>query len=118
MSQHTFTCAIQSSFNERNKKRYLELNLSENDVDKILKLHKSTSSLLKNTKIKNPLDGNILEIKVPFRYNKVSCVVSGNKTVQELVRGDRVEVKAEFCGPWNIGEWSGFAWKILEIKNI
>lgn len=117
MSQLTFSCSIHKSFNERNKKRYIELQLNDNDVEKILKLHTSTSSLLKNRKIKNPLDGNTLEIKVPFRYNRVSCVVNGSKTVQELVKGDKVQVKVEFCGPWNIGEWSGFAWKLLEINQ-
>ena len=37
----------------------------------------------------------VLRIKVPFRYGRVMCRVDGLKTVQELQRGDQVEVTLE-----------------------
>ena len=39
------------------------------------------------------LIGNKLyNVKVPFRYGRVMCRVEGLKTVQELVKGDEVEI--------------------------
>ena len=39
-------------------------------------------------------------VKIPFRYNRVMCEVHGDKTVQELVKGDTVQVVREFKGVW------------------
>ena len=38
------------------------------------------------------LEGSIRRVKVPFRYGRVMCRVEGSKTVQELERGDEVEI--------------------------
>jgi len=102
---------------ERNNKKYLELNLSKKDSEKVYDLHKSASQFLKNDKIKNPLENDVLEVKIPFRYNKVTCKVTGDKTIQELKAGDKVKTILEFCGPWNIGQWSGFAWEVSEMTS-
>jgi hypothetical protein len=34
-------------------------------------------------------------LKVPFRYGRVMCRVEGLKTVQELQRGDEIEIEIE-----------------------
>jgi hypothetical protein len=34
-------------------------------------------------------------VKVPFRYGRVMCRVEGLKTIQELQKGDEVEVTLE-----------------------
>jgi len=34
-------------------------------------------------------------IKVPFRYGRVMCRAEGLKTVQELQRGDQIEIEIE-----------------------
>lgn len=109
------TCTVHSPLSERNNKKYLELKLSTKDSKKVYDLHKTASQFLKNEKIKNPLENDVLEVKVPFRYNKVTCKVTGDKTIQELKAGDKIQINLEFCGPWNIGQWSGFAWKINEL---
>ena len=36
--------------------------------------------------------GKVLRVKVPFRYGRVMCKVTGLKTVQEFQKGDQVEV--------------------------
>ena len=36
-----------------------------------------------------------LRVKVPYRYGRVMCRVDGLKTVQELQKGDEVEVTLE-----------------------
>ena len=112
---HNFSCTIQKPLFERNKKYYIELKLSQEDAKKVKQEHLKTSKFIQNNKIKNPLEENILEVKIPFRYKKISCNVSGDKTIHELELDDKVIVKVDYCGVWNIGEWSGFAWKINEL---
>ena len=41
------------------------------------------------------LDGRVVRLKVPFRYGRVMCRCEGLKTVQELQKGDVVEVEIE-----------------------
>ena len=53
-------------------------------------------------------NGVIRRVKVPFRYNRVMCEVRGDKTIQELVRGDTVQVSLEFVGG---------VWKCMSIKQ-
>jgi hypothetical protein len=36
-------------------------------------------------------DGELYRAKVPFRYGRVMCNVTGLKTVQELEKGDEVQ---------------------------
>ena len=118
MTTVNFKCTIDTPYFEHNKKKYITIKLSDSDKKKVHSEHLKTSKFIQNIKIKNPLDENILEVKVPFRYNKISCKVSGDKTIQELVEGDEVNIILVYCGVWNIGEWSGFAWKVSEIKNV
>ena len=48
-------------------------------------------------------DGKLRRTKIPFRYNRVMCKVTGDKTIQELVKGDQVQVSFEFVGGvWKI----------------
>ena len=42
------------------------------------------------------LEGSVIQrVKVPWRYGRVMCRVEGLKTVQELQKGDEVEVTLE-----------------------
>lgn len=41
------------------------------------------------------VDGKIHRVKVPFRYGRVMIHVEGLKTVQELQKGDQIEVEIE-----------------------
>ena len=36
-------------------------------------------------------DGVVVRAKVPFRYGRVMCSVTGLKTIQELEKGERVK---------------------------
>lgn len=42
-------------------------------------------------------DGSMFptRIKVPFRYGRIMCRVEGLKTVQELQKGDEIEIEIE-----------------------
>ena len=112
-----FNCKINKPLSTRNNKKYLELTLSEKDSKKVISEHSRTKNLIQNSKIKDPLDGNVLEVKVPFRYRKVTCNVEGNKTIHELKENDQVTVTLKYCGVWNIGEYSGFAWRLDKLVN-
>jgi hypothetical protein len=46
--------------------------------------------------------------KVPFRYKRVMCRVSGDKTIQELVKGDVAQVEMEFTGG---------VWKLISVQT-
>jgi len=37
----------------------------------------------------------VLRVKVPWRYGRVMCRVEGLKTVQELQKGDHIEITLE-----------------------
>ena len=41
------------------------------------------------------IDGRVTRLKVPFRYGRVMCLCEGLKTVQELQKGDQIEIEIE-----------------------
>jgi len=41
------------------------------------------------------IEGRVTRVKVPFRYGRVMCRVFGTKTVQELQKGDQIEIEIE-----------------------
>jgi hypothetical protein len=52
--------------------------------------------------------GQLRRAKIPFRYNRVMCEVRGDRTIQELVKGDQVQVSMEFVGG---------VWKVLTLTH-
>ena len=43
---------------------------------------------------------SLVRLKVPFRYGRVMCRIEGLKTVQELQKGDEIEIEIE-RKPWD-----------------
>ena len=86
-----------------NNKKYIRYIIPAKVSEIIERMHTNKWYLLANTNIDNPLDGNILTVKVPFRYRRVMCI-------QSLIKGDDVEVEIDFKGVWNVGNHSGFSW--------
>jgi hypothetical protein len=41
------------------------------------------------------IDGCLTRVKIPFRYGRVMCRIEGLKTVQELQKGDEIEIEIE-----------------------
>ena len=109
------TCRIQEPMTSEGDKRYLDL-----DVGLQGPIIKQIHDLSKKPVVRlvDPLHGNILRVKVPFRYRRVMCCVSGDKTIQELVKGDTVAVELKFCGWWVVGEYGGPSWKIDAIRWV
>ena len=46
------------------------------------------------------IDGRVTRLKVPFRYGRVMCHTEGLKTVQELQKGDEIDIEFE-RRPWD-----------------
>lgn len=46
------------------------------------------------------IDDRLTRVKVPFRYGRVMCRSEGLKTVQELQKGDQIEIEIE-RKPWD-----------------
>ena len=54
----------------------------------------------------------VLRVKVPWRYGRVMCRVEGLKTIQELQKGDEVEINLEKK------TWDGLEhWVLSSIKT-
>jgi len=107
----TFECRIATPMYERNQKRYLEFELTEPTVRRVRAIHERAIDWCVD-----PLQGDILKVKVPYRYNRVTCKVGGIRTIQEMREGDTVSVHIEFCGVWKVGDYRGLSWKLVSIE--
>lgn len=57
-------------------------------------------------------NSGIQRVKVPFRYGRVMCRIEGFKSVQELQKGDEIEVSLEKK------TWDGLEyWILSSIKT-
>ena len=97
-------------------KLYLFLKLGDSQKNRIHDIHKASNDHLTG-KLMNPLQSDILKVKVPYKYDKVACKVSGNKAVQELVKGDQVTVSIEYCGVWTVNGYCGPSWKLFSLTS-
>ena len=101
---------------EHNEKRYLRLRVPTEVARIITKVEeKNAYKLSKDAFVYEDFFNDTLVIKVPFRYRRVMCPVTGIKPVQELVTGDEVQVEVDYTGTWTAGNHTGHSWK---IKNI
>lgn len=102
-----------------NDKKYIRLTVSNKVRDYILGLHANKSDvILFPDTLDDPLEGNVLKVKVPFRYRRVMCNVEGDTPVQSLKKGDIVQTELQFNGVWNAHEHSGYSWVLKYIKYI
>lgn len=111
-----FVAKVYTPMYDHNDKKYLRLVIPEKCADIIRRMHTNKAYLIKNTHIDDPLDGHILTVKVPFRYRRVMCDVKG-RPVQSLIKDDSVDIEVEFAGVWNVGNYSGYSWKLNYISS-
>lgn len=91
-------------------RKYMKIELDDKTKHSVIK----TQNTKKSEEHINPLDGNILAIKVPFRYNRVDCKVLGITPVEDLKQGDYIYTTVQFCGAWK----SGLYWRINSIQKV
>ena len=95
-------------------KKYLSLYVGLETCEKIKEIHAKDLKNVKN--LVDSLRGTVLKVKVPFRYNRVMCKVIGDKTIQSLVKGDKVTVDIKYCGWWEFGDYGGPSWKFVSLS--
>lgn len=104
-----FVATVYEPMYDFNDKKYIRFIIPEKCSEIIQRIHASKAHLLTGQNVDNVLEGNVLKVKVPFRYRRVMCKVQGTP-VQSLNRGDSVEIEVDFKGFWNVGDYSGFSW--------
>ena len=111
-----FTGEIRESMHEHNDKKYIRIHVPPKVAEYITSIEKKNAyKLSKDAFVYQDFFQDTLVVKVPFRYRRVMCPVTGAKPVQALERGDRVDVEIIYTGTWSAGNHTGHSWK---IKNI
>jgi len=111
-----FNATVHTPMYEFNEKKYLRVFVSDTTRELIIRHHSRME--LNGDHVDNPLEGNILTVKVPFRYRRVTCRFEG-APVQSLKRNDEIRVDVEFMGRWNVGTaYCGYTWKLNYIKLL
>jgi hypothetical protein len=109
-----FNCKVDQPMKDASGKMYIFLNIGDAPRNRVHDVHVASNQYLQG-KLSNPLEGNVLKVKVPYKYNKVTCKVSGNKALQELVKGDQVNAIIEYCGVWAVNGYCGPSWKLFSL---
>lgn len=101
---------------EHNDRRYMRFVVGESDAKMIRARQDAKKHLIRGDRVDDPLDGRVLLVKVPWRYNRPMCAVEGLTPISGMNKGDRVELDVEFTGVWNVNAYSGYTWKMNGIK--
>jgi hypothetical protein len=113
MKKLVFKCLADGPIFAKNDKRYLNVILGAADL---LNVRETQAVLLPGaSKVVSSLEGSVLTLKVPYRYNRITCKVLGNKTLHELVQGDSITTNVEYCGVWNVNDFCGHSWKLVSL---
>ena len=108
-----FSCKVHTPMFDFNNKKYIRFLITDTIKQRIE--YTQSKIPLQGEKKENPLEGNVLTVKVPFRYRRVMCTFEG-VPVQSLKKGDNVDVDILYMGAWNYAEYSGYSWKLSYIK--
>jgi hypothetical protein len=100
-----------------NNKKYLELRLNRGAVGVVRTAHEAVKDALVTPKVQDPLTGDTLRVKIPWKGRFPTCTVVGDKTLSGLVEGDKVKVQVEFCGAWIVADFSGTSWKLVSLEG-
>lgn len=109
-----FVGEIYEPLYEHNERKYIRILIPPQVSSKVIQAHN------KHPRQRfNPLDGNILTVKVPYRYNRVMVKMNGMKGVSSFVMGDRVEFEVDFKGVWKLDDaHSGYTWLLKETTYL
>jgi hypothetical protein len=111
-----FVAKVYEPMFDFNNKKYIRFIIPTKVSEIIERMHVNKSHFITNSNVDNPLDGDVLTVKVPYRYRRVMCEVKG-RPVQSLMKGDEVEVTVDFKGVWNVGNYSGFSWVLSQMSS-
>ena len=108
-------CSVHTPMFDFNDKKYMRLTIPDEVAFKVRSAQSRV--MLHGPNVDNPLEGNVLTVKIPFRYRRVMCSYEG-APVQSLKKADEVEIVSDFMGGWNVGNHSGYTWKLSSIKLL
>ena len=109
-----FSCRVHSPMVECNKKMYIRFLIPDDVKQRVEALHHRNP--LHGEHTENPLEGNVLTVKVPYRYRRVMCTFEG-VPVQSMKKDDEVDVDILYTGVWTYGKYCGYSWKLSYIKS-
>jgi hypothetical protein len=107
---------VAEPFYTKNNKKYIHIELHSWDCTQIYDVHETFKKYMTKKNVQNPLEGNILKIKVPFLKNRVMCKTNGDKIIQEHEKGDEFNGVITYCGVWAIGDFCGPSWKLESVE--
>lgn len=93
-----------------NSRKYMDIKLERSIAEKVQEIQSSERVSLGS----NPLNDDVLVVKVPWRYKKVDCDIIGITPVQEMKEGDDIWSGIEYCGLWA----TGHHWKFATIGVV
>jgi hypothetical protein len=99
-----------------NNKAYIDIRLSCDDAMKVRGLHDDHTHLLRGYVIQDPLNKDILKVKVPMRKGQILCAMTGTKPLRTMLEGEYIDIKMTYCGTWNFGDFCGYAWKLNQVS--
>lgn len=91
-------------------RKYMKIELDNKTENEVYRTHNQK----KFEEGINPLEGNVLSVKIPYRYRRVDCQVLGITPVEDLKPGDEIFTTVQFCGAWK----SGLYWRFNLIQKI
>lgn len=106
-----FRCKISKPMYDVSKVKYIDFEIPESITTKIQDLYEREAKYYKLNVPTIPLKGNVLSVKVPWRYNRVGCTVNGLVPVQDMEKDQEATVVIEYCGTWALGMF----WKLGAI---
>lgn len=115
LTRITCKCSVHTPMFDFNDKKYMRVTIPDEVAFKV----RSAQSriMLRGQNVDDPLEGNVLTVKIPFRYRRVMCSYEG-APIQSLKKADEVEIVSDFTGGWNVGNHSGYTWKLNSIKLL
>ena len=109
-----FTCKVYTPMFDYNGKMYIRFFVPDGVKQRIQYTHSRYP--LKELHKNDPLEGNVITVKVPYRWGRVMCTFEG-VPVQSLQKDDQVDVDIFYMGMWSRGDYCGYSWKLSYIKS-
>lgn len=109
-----FSCKVHTPMYDCNGKMYIRFFVPDG-VKQRIQFAQSRHELNERHR-DNPLEGNVITVKVPYRYRRVMCSFEG-VPVQSLQKDDEVDVDIMYMGMWTHGNYCGYSWKLSYIKS-
>lgn len=111
-----FRGKVVTTMYDHNERKYIRLRVPPEMSRVIVNIEaKNNYKLNAENYIQKDFFDDTLTLKVPFRYRRVMCPMTGSKPIQEVLPGDEVDVEVEYTGVWHAGGYSGHSWKITNV---